>query len=211
MRPQPVGRRDGQAFQRVAHRLNDAFQPVQGAHRSQDMRGIGPLAPSGRQQVPFAGKRQHRVEQHLLRPALDQAGPELAQHGAVKARVGQGQRQGILPVDPAAHRLGRLTVGQALGELEQGHQGKPPRRLCRAATGGEQTREPDIVEHRAEFIAQARVATALGKRSAGDAHGLLGDGWGDLRAKGHDADLGQNTATSPSTSASPPGSSTKLP
>ena len=189
MRPQPVGRRDGQAFQRVTHRLGNALQPVQGAHRGQNMRGIGPLPPTSGQQVPFTGKRQHRVEQHLLRPTLDQMGSELAQHGAVEARVGQRQRQGILPVDPAADRLGRLTVGQPLGELEQGHQGKPPGRLCRAATGGEQVSKPDIVEHRAEFVAQARVATALEKRSAGDAHGLLGDGWGDLKEKGHDADL----------------------
>lgn len=211
MRPQPIRRRDGQAFQRVAHRLSGALQAVQGTHRGQHMRGVGPLAPTSRQQVPLPGKRQHRVEQPLLRPALDQAGSELAQHGAVKARIGQRQCQGILPVDPAADRLGRLTVGQALGELEQGHEGQAPRRLRRAAAGGKQTRELGVVEPRAELVAQARVATALGERSACDAHGLLGDGWGDLRSKGHDAALGKDTATSPSTSVSPPGSSAKPP
>jgi hypothetical protein len=115
----------------------------------------------------------------------------------------------MLPIDPAANRLGRQAVGQALGELEQVHQGKPPGCLRRTAAGGEQTRKPGIVEHRAELVAQARVAAAFWKRSAGNAHGLLEDGWGDFGAKGHDADLGQDIATSPSTSTSPPGFSAK--
>src|SRR4051794_32310749 len=48
MGQQPIRCHDGQAFQRVAHRLDDALQPVQGAHRSQDVRGVGPLPPASR-------------------------------------------------------------------------------------------------------------------------------------------------------------------
>jgi hypothetical protein len=88
MGQQPIRCHDGQAFQRVAHRLDNALQPVQGAHRSQDVRGVGPLPPARRQQVPLLRKRQHRLEQQQFGSALDQAGPELAQHGAVKAGVG---------------------------------------------------------------------------------------------------------------------------
>src|SRR5829696_6469406 len=102
--------------------------------------------------------------------------------------------------------LGRLTVGQALGKLEQGHESKPPGCLRRAAASGEQTREPAVIEYRAQLVAQAHVAVALGKRSAGDTHRLLGNSWTDLRAEGHDAELPQDAASSRPTSTSPLGS-----
>jgi hypothetical protein len=35
----------------------------------------------------------------------------------VKAGVGQVQTQGVLEVDPTAHRIGGLTVGKSFGKL----------------------------------------------------------------------------------------------
>jgi len=48
MRPQPIRRHDGQALQRMAHRLDGALQAVQGTHRGQHMCGVGPLPPTSR-------------------------------------------------------------------------------------------------------------------------------------------------------------------
>src|SRR4051812_42877329 len=53
-------------------------------------------------------------------------------------------------------------------------------------------------------------AVALGKRSAGDTHCLLGNSWTDLRAEGHDAELPQDAASSRPTSTSPLGSCLSL-
>src|SRR4051794_22057266 len=73
-----------------------------------------------------------------------------------------------------------------------------------------QTREPAVIEYRAQLVAQAHVAVALGKQSAGDAHRLLGNSWTDLRAEGHDAELPQDAASSRPTSTSPLGSCLSL-
>jgi len=97
-------------------------------------------------------------------------------------------------------------VGQALGKLEQGHESKQPGCLRRAAACGKQIREPAVIEYRAQLVAQAHVAAALGKRSAGDTHRLLGNSRTDLRAEGHDAELPQDAALSQPTSTSPLGS-----
>ena len=130
---------------------------------------------------------------------------ELAQHGAVEARVGQGQRQGVFrSVRPltvlAAWRSSKPSANwnRVASASRQGA-------LRRAAAYGEQASKPGVVEHLTQLVAQARVAAALGKRRAGDTHGFLRN----FGAKGLDADLGQDTVTSPQTSASPPGSSAK--
>ena len=116
------------------------------------MGGIGSLSSTCQKEIPLTGECQYHVEQHLFGLALDQARPEFTQHGAVEAGIGQGQSQGIFPVDPATDCLGCLAVGQALGELKQSHQRKPPWRLRRPAPCREQTSKAGIVEYRAQFI-----------------------------------------------------------
>ena len=77
-RPQPIRRRSGQAFQRMAHRPDDALQPVQGAHRGQDVRGVGPLPPTAGQQAPLLGKRQHLISPKLRACSLPAQQGEVA-------------------------------------------------------------------------------------------------------------------------------------
>src|SRR5689334_16951772 len=63
---------------------------------------------------------QHDLEQILITPSGKQAGPELTQYREVEARIAKLQAEGVLQVDPAAHRLGRLPVGQVLEEVKDG-------------------------------------------------------------------------------------------
>ena len=67
--------------------------------------------------------RQQRIEQDWAEIPVDQPPPELAQHREVEARVGQLQAEAVFPIDPAAHRLGRLSVGQAFDVLENADKG----------------------------------------------------------------------------------------
>jgi len=55
---------------------------------------------------------------------------------AVEPGAGQLQRQGILPIDPAAHGVGGLTAAELLQELEHRDQCKAPRRKARLARVG---------------------------------------------------------------------------
>jgi hypothetical protein len=47
----------------------------------------------------------------------------------VKSHIGQFQTQSILPVQSTAHRIGSLTIGQILPELEDGDQRQAPRSI----------------------------------------------------------------------------------
>lgn len=54
---------------------------------------------------------QQGVEQQQLGVARDQARTELAQHGVIKARIGERQAERVFPIDPAPHGVSRLAVG----------------------------------------------------------------------------------------------------
>ena len=97
------------------------------------MGGIGAHLPA-RAHQPAAGEPlQQRVQHHLFQAAAGDTGPELAQDRVVEARIRQAKAQRVLPVDPGAHRLGGLPVGQVLRHLEDRHQGQAGRRPARLA------------------------------------------------------------------------------
>jgi len=114
---QPRRRRGGQRFQRGPQRLGDQLQPVELPHRSQHVGGIGALPPTTDQQPPLPKAVKHPVQQPLGLALAEQPRAELAQHRGVNASVGKLQAPGVLPVDPAADRVGGLAVRQSLGEL----------------------------------------------------------------------------------------------
>jgi hypothetical protein len=66
--------------------------------------GFGPA----RSTPPPAPGGKHPVQQPLCPVVGGRPGAELAQHRGVKVGVGKLQAQGVLPVDPAADRTGRL-------------------------------------------------------------------------------------------------------
>ena len=122
--PLRSGRRNG--VEGGTHRLADEFQAVEAAHRRQDMGRVGALLAAGLDQAALVQVLQHDLKQILIAPSGKQTGPELAQHGEVEARIVKLQAEGILQVNPAAHRLGRLPIGQVLEELKDGDQGQAP-------------------------------------------------------------------------------------
>jgi hypothetical protein len=100
-----------------SHRLGDQFQPGQVAHRGQDMGGIGALRAAFPHQPCLLETGQGEVEQAVGAIVLSEAVTEVAQHTVMEAWVVQVQGQGVLEIDAAAHRLGRLPVGQIEQEL----------------------------------------------------------------------------------------------
>src|SRR4051812_28878772 len=138
--PLRSGNRDG--VEGGAHRLTDEFQTVEAADRGQDMSGVGALLATRLDQAALAQVLQHDLEQVLIASSGKQTGSELAQHGEVEARIAKLQAEGILQVDPTAHRLGRLPIGQVLEELKDGDQGQAPRGYRQLAASVIQAGEP---------------------------------------------------------------------
>jgi len=130
---QPVRRGHRQGLQAGPHRLPGQLQPVQVPYRGNHVSGIGAHLPAGRHQPVSGQPLQQRVQHHLVQAAAGDPGPELAQDRVIEARIGQVKAQRVLPVDPGAHRLGGLPVGQILRHLEDRHQGQAARRPARLA------------------------------------------------------------------------------
>ena len=112
--------------------------------------------------------------------------PELGQHAEVEAGVGQLEPERILPVDPGAHRVGRLPVAEVLEELEDRDQGQPPRGERRLALAGIEPAEILVLVDDAELVAQPRHQGALRESGTGDPRGLGRDLADRLRMKAHD-------------------------
>ena len=126
---QPLGRDRRHLVQRGPHCLADTLQPVQRAHGGEHVGAVRALATARLDQALLLQTLQQAVEQEKSSIARDQPSAELAQHCVVKARIGEGQAQRILPVDPAPHGVGRLAVGQILHELQ--HHGQREPAWCR--------------------------------------------------------------------------------
>ncbi len=129
LRPVPLGvcrepgrSGDGQRAEGVAHRLDHAGETIEAADRCQHVRRVSPLPSSRTNEVAGAGDLDDGVEEQVLGPARDEARPELAEDGGVEASVDERQGEHVLPVDPTAHGIGRLPVGEAFGELKQGNE-----------------------------------------------------------------------------------------
>jgi hypothetical protein len=74
------------------------------------MRGVGPLASAGFEPLAFAAAVQDGTEPALFGGSHDQTGAKLAENRAVEAWVSELSTEGILPIDPTAHGLGRLAI-----------------------------------------------------------------------------------------------------
>ena len=159
----------------MAHRLGHQLHPIQRPDGGQHVRRVRPLPPPGLEQPAVAGALHQQVEQSSLSPADQQAGAEFAEDGVIEARIGQLQGQRVLPVDAAAHRIGRRTVGQVLGELENRGQGQTPRGFGRLPPRGEQIGKVLIRVDDVQRLPHPEVQGAIGKRGARDTRGLLGD------------------------------------
>jgi hypothetical protein len=83
--------------------------------------------PTGLDQAPLSQVPQQCVEQEPFSLAFNQTRAKLAQDCVVEARIGQRQAECILPVDPSAHRVSGLPIGQALHVLQHGREGEPAR------------------------------------------------------------------------------------
>ena len=149
----PVRVRGRQRLQRGPHAFPGQFQPVQRRHRRDDVRGVGALLAARPDQALSRQLCQQRVQHHLLQAVGGDPGPELGQHRMVKARIATRQAQRVLPVDPGAHRLGGLTVGEVLRLLEDRHQRQARRRPARLATHPVGARELLIGQPPAELVA----------------------------------------------------------
>jgi hypothetical protein len=79
---------------------------------------------------------EHGLKQELLGPARYQAAAKLAQHRRIKAGILQFQGQQVFPIQPAAHRVRRLLIGQTFGKLQDRHHRKPAWRFGRLAAPG---------------------------------------------------------------------------
>jgi hypothetical protein len=89
------------------------------------MRRVGALPAPFADQSAFPASFQGGVEELLFGLAVDQAGAVLAEHGVVKAGIGQFQAQGVLPVDSTTDGISGLAIGESLDVLEDGGQSEP--------------------------------------------------------------------------------------
>jgi hypothetical protein len=169
MRAQPVRRHFSQHIEHMAQRLAYAFKPGQRTDGGQHMCRVGALPAPLLEPATGARLLQYQVEQAPLGPTGHQTGAELGEHRMVEAGVGQLQAEGILPVQPAAHRIRRLAVGQPFHELQHRDQRQAPRRLSRLSVYRKEVGEVFIVIEGAQRIAQLHDQCATGEAGAHNA------------------------------------------
>ena len=99
-------------FQRGPDRLGDQFQPGEVADCGQDMGGVSALRGAFTHEPCNLEPSQCEVQEPVGTVAHGQALPEVGQHAVVKAGIIEFQREGVLEVDAAPHRLGGLPVRQ---------------------------------------------------------------------------------------------------
>ncbi len=176
----------------MAEGLADEFDPVEHPHRRQHLRRVSALPPPRLDQLPLAAPPQEGVEEEPLRVALDQPRAELDEHRGIEARVVQVTPQEVLPVDAAAHGVGRLPIRQPLPKLEERHQRQSPRCERRLPMRRGEGREGLIGEQRAEFVCQTEVDLPFGEGGTGNAGGIVRKWRDGLRAE-HSGLLGQQS------------------
>ncbi|MBB5939230.1 hypothetical protein [Streptomyces zagrosensis] len=85
--------------------------------RGQDVGGVGALPAAPADQADGPDVLQRQAEKSVRPVFLSQALAEVGEHAVVEAGVFQLPTQGVCEVDPAAHGLGGLPVGQFQQEL----------------------------------------------------------------------------------------------
>jgi len=183
--PQPLGGDDGQSVEGMAQGLADTLQAIKGTDSSQHVSRVGALTAPGFEQLALPAALEQRIEQELFRMAVDQACPELAEHGGVEAWIRQLQIQSVLPVDTAAHGVRRLPIREPFGVLHDGHQCQSPRNFGWLPASGEQGGKGNVLIDGAEFVPHVHIEVALGECGARHASGLRGDGGKGLGMQRH--------------------------
>ena len=113
--------------------------------------------PPGLHQTTLAESLQHAVEQELLGGTSNQSAPELREDGEVEPGVRQLQGERVLPVDPSAHGVGGLAIGEILQELHDCDQRQPPRGQPRLTAHGEELGKVGVLIQDSKFIPKAEI------------------------------------------------------
>jgi hypothetical protein len=95
----------------------------------------------------------------------------------MKAGVGEVEREGVFPINGAAHGIGGLAVSQAFEELEDGHEQEAAGRVGRLTARGKQGGEGVIGEQHAQFIADSHDRRRGREHGAGNALGFV---WNEI-------------------------------
>jgi hypothetical protein len=83
---------------------------------------------------------------------LYQPSTELAQYRKIEARIGEREAEGILQVNARPHGFSSLPIWQPFDILNQRHQGQPPGRQGRLASGGKEVDKERIGKERPQRI-----------------------------------------------------------
>jgi hypothetical protein len=110
MRVDPLRGDDDQTVEGMPQCFPSPLEAIDRTHARQHMRGVGALASAGFEPLALAAALEDGVEPALCGGSYDQPGAELASNRAVEAGVGELSAQSILPIDTAAHGLGRLAI-----------------------------------------------------------------------------------------------------
>ena len=158
---QPVGQERGQAVEREAHRFPHALQAVHVPDTGQHMRRVRSLFAPGFQPLLVLATNQQVVKESFFGLTGHQPLAKFRQDAKVKPGVGQLQAQQLLSVNPTAHGIGRLAVGEIFGELQQRHHRQLPGRLGRLPALRKQVGKEGVVIQGAQGIAQLHIAIAV--------------------------------------------------
>jgi hypothetical protein len=109
MRMEPLRGDDGQPVEGIASGFPDTLQAIDGTHARQYMRGVGALASTGFEPLAFATAVQDGIKQTLFGGPHDHTGTKRASDRTVEAGVSELSTEGIRPINPTAHGLGRLA------------------------------------------------------------------------------------------------------
>jgi hypothetical protein len=102
------------------------------------MRRVGPLFASRFDPAPLVELLHQHVEQAPTGLMGDQSAAEFAEHRGIEARIGQLQRERVLPINAPTHRIGGLSVAESFLKLEDCHQRQSPGGCCGLASLGVQ-------------------------------------------------------------------------
>ena len=172
---EPVGGHGGEVRQRLSSRLADPGAPLEHADGSQDVRGVRALPTPGVQQALRAYTREEGSKEDVLGGPRDQTGTQCAHHRGSKARVREGQRQGLLPLDAAPDVVGRLAIGEPFATLEHRDEREAGRSERRLPQRGTQRGTVSGLQDRPQGIADAHHTLALWKDRLRDTGSLSRD------------------------------------
>ncbi len=128
----PVPMTRGSRLARAQHgpyRFADALQPVRPAHGGEHRGAVGAPAPVRFDQAVLLQAVAQGIQQEELGVACNLSRAELAQRRVVKARIGEGQAERILSVDPShtAFASSRLNRFSTIAAPQRAQAGPAPR------------------------------------------------------------------------------------